>query len=76
MTGAVVGVLRQYREIIRTPGNSFALEVAPVGFVQVYLNGILMAEGEDYMIIARSLDLTAWTVRDGDVLQVYYWGVA
>lgn len=74
--GAVVGMLRQYREVFTDPGNSYQLGTPPVGFTQVFLNGILLAEGEDYMIVAKSLDLTTWEVRDSDILQVYYWGVA
>ena len=46
---------------------------SPDGSVLVFVNGLLMLEGEDYNITVTALTFTKQAIGDGPIIQVQYW---
>lgn len=75
---AVVGTLRQRRDVFTSPLAAYPLSAAPSGVAMIYLNGMLMLEGMDYGIVKQTLTFAQAqpaAQQPGVVIQVHYWSL-
>jgi hypothetical protein len=68
---------RPARDVFRIPAvqSSFTLGRAPIAgsILTVYLNGLLMAEGDDYTVAGQEVRFTsAAAVSPSSIVQVFY----
>jgi hypothetical protein len=61
-------------DVFRTPEQQYTLSAAPsTPDVLVFVNGLLMLRGEDYIIEGTVLTFTRQQIGEDPVIQVFYW---
>lgn len=71
-------MIKQKWEMFAATGQEVALSAMPssYGFVQVFVNGLLTLEGEDYARTDMTITFTKLQIAPSALVQVYYWIVA
>lgn len=64
-------------DVFRTQGQAFTLSDAPAAntAVMVFLNGVLMLQGEDYSLVQGALTFTGQEIGESPIIQVMYWRI-
>jgi hypothetical protein len=75
MTITQAVTVRSQDDLFQNSSQDYTLSATPAAgtTVDVFVNGLLMTEGLDYVLAGTALKFTGQTIGDAPVIRVRYW---